>query len=58
MDITLINVEVLVGSDEGDFLSFFFSIYGPGSHLGHVNRNVLTNFHSQQPMEVLCEIWL
>ena len=32
------------GSGEEDFLRVF-TIYGHGSHLGHVTRIMLTNFH-------------
>ena len=36
------------GSGEEDFLRVFF-IYGHGSHLGHVTRIMLTNFHFLVP---------
>ena len=41
-----------LGSEAGDFLRFF-SMYGPGQHLGHVTRNIWTH-----PMEAPYEIWL
>ena len=40
----------LAGSGE-DFLRFF-TIYGHGGHLGHVNRMTSTNFRSPYPMRL------
>ena len=37
-----------LGSGRKRFFKGFF-IYGPGGHLGHVTRNIWTNFHSQHP---------
>ena len=39
----------LAGSGEEDFLSFFFTIYGHGGHLGDVTSITLTNFHFLVP---------
>ena len=35
-----------------------FTIYEPGSHLGHVTREYLNKFSSKYPMEAQYEIWL
>ena len=37
------------GSGEEDFLSFFFTIYGHGGHLGHVTWTIYINFRSPFP---------
>ena len=37
-----------LGSEER-FCFRIFTIYEPGSHLGHVTRNIWTNFHSNIP---------
>ena len=37
-----------ISSREEDFL--IFSIYGHGSHLGHVTQLIYTNFHYHSPI--------
>ena len=37
-----------IGSGEEDFLGFF-TIYGHGSHVGHVTQLICINFHSYSP---------
>ena len=44
------------GSGEEDFLRVF-TIYGRGSHLGHVTSIMLINFHFLVPESFSCKIW-
>ena len=41
-----------IGSGEEDFLKVF-TIYGHGSHLGHVTRTILTTFRSPNPWNII-----
>ena len=38
-----------IGSGEEDFLKVF-TIYGHGSHVGHVTHLICINFHSYSPL--------
>ena len=45
------------GSGEEDFFKVF-TIYGHGSHLGHVTQMPQTKYHSLLPKEAPHKIWL
>ena len=40
-----------IGSDGGDFFKVF-TIYGHGSHVGHVTKLICINFHSYSPSSI------
>ena len=45
-----------IGSGEEDFL-IFFTIYGHGSHVGHVTQLICINFHFLFSLKLSYEFW-
>ena len=46
-----------IGSGEEDFFKVF-TVYGHGSHVGHVTQTILYKFSFLKALEAVYEIWL